>query len=105
MTKKTILEDINKVRIKIEKLIKLIKEKSETMNSITQSATASQVLDIDSRRNKRLSIGRTSDELHEYLDKFFPSLTRDNKRDLVQTVMKRESSFTHLEEMVFKLYH
>ena len=87
----------------IDFLDKLIKEKSETMNSIEQSTTTSQVL--DGRRNERLRIGRTSDELHEYLDKFFPSLTRDNKRDLVQTVMKRESSFTHLEEMVFKLYH
>jgi len=103
MTKKTILENINKVEIKIENLIKLIKEKLETMNSITQSATTSQVLD---RRNERLRIGRTADELHEYLDTFFPtSLTPDNKRELVQTVMMTESSYTHLEEMIFKLYH
>jgi hypothetical protein len=100
MTKKTILENINKVGIKIENLIKLIKEKLETMNSIT---TESQVLD---RRNERLRIGRTADELHEYLDTFFPtSLTPDNKRELVQTVMTTESSYTHLEEMIFKLYH
>lgn len=100
--KKTFLENINK----IENLIKLIKEKSETMNSITQSATASQVLDIDSRRNERLRIGRTANELHEYLEKFFPtSLTPDNKSELVQIVMTTESSFTHLEEMIFKLYH
>ena len=87
----------------IDFLDKLIKEKSETMNSIEQSTTTSQVL--DGRRNERLRIGRTSDELHEYLDKFFPSLTPDNKSELVQIVTTRESSFTHLEEMVFKLYH
>jgi len=76
------------------------------MNSITQSATASQVLDIDSRRNERLRIGRTADELHEYLDKFFPTwLTPANKKELVQIVTTTESSFTRLEEMVFKLYH
>jgi hypothetical protein len=100
MTKKTILENINEIRIKIEKLIKLIKEKSETMNSFSN-----QILDFESRRNERLRLGRTADDLLEYLDKFFPSLTPDNKRDLVTKVMKRESSFTHLEEMVFKLYH
>lgn len=74
------------------------------MNSIEQSTTASQVL--DGRRNERLRIGRTADELREYLDKFFPtSLTPDNKKELVQKVMTTESSFTCLEEMVFKLYH
>ena len=66
------------------------------------SSTTSQILD---RRNERLRIGRTADELREYLDKFFDSLTPDNKNELVQTVMITESSFTHLEEMVFKLYH
>jgi hypothetical protein len=75
------------------------------MNSITKSATSTQIIDINSRRNERLRIGRTADELREYLDKFFDSLTPDNKNDLVQTVMTTESSFTHLEEMVFKLYH
>jgi len=79
---------------------KLIKEKLETMNSIT-----SQILNVDSRRNERLRVGRTADELREYLDKFFNSLTPDNKNELVQTVMMTESSFTHLEEMVFKLFH
>jgi len=70
------------------------------MNSIT---TTSQVLD---KRNERLRIGRTANELREYLDKFVStSLTPDNKRELIQTVMTTESSFTHLEEMVFKLYH
>ena len=67
------------------------------MNSIT-----SQILD---KRNERLRVGRTADELREYLDKFFNSLAPDNKNELVQTVMTTESSFTHLEEMVFKLYH
>jgi hypothetical protein len=66
------------------------------------SSTPSQILD---RRNERLRIGRTADELREYLDKFFDSLTPANKNELVQTVMTTESSFTHLEEMVFKLYH
>jgi hypothetical protein len=99
MTKNTILENINE----IEFLYKLIKEDIRTMNSITQFATASQVL--DGRRNERLRIGRTADELREYLDKFFTSLTPDNKSELVQIVTTRESSFTHLEEMVFKLYH
>ena len=70
------------------------------MNSIT-----SQILNVDSRRNERLRVGRTADELREYLDKFFNSLTPDNKNELVQTVMMTESSFTHLEEMVFKLFH
>ena len=68
------------------------------MNSIT-----SQILNVDSRRNERLRVGRTADELREYLDKFFNSLTPDNKNELVQTEMMTESSFTHLEEMVFKL--
>jgi len=73
------------------------------MSSVTKFPTPSQILD---RRNERLRIGRTADELREYLDKFVStSLTPDNKRELVQTVMTTESSFTHLEEMVFKLYH
>lgn len=69
------------------------------------SSITSQILDVYSRRNERLRVGRTADELREYLDKFFDSLTPDNKNELVQTVMTTESSFTHLEEMVFKLYH
>ena len=53
--------------------IKLIKQKSETMNSISN-----QILDFESRRKERLRLGRTADELLEYLDKFFPSLLTTN---------------------------
>ena len=75
------------------------------MKSFTQSVT-SQVLDIDLRKNERLRIGRTPDELRQYADSLFPTLlTPDEKSKLVQTVMRTESSFTHLEEIVLKLYH
>jgi hypothetical protein len=57
-------------------------------------------------QEERLFIGRSADELRQYVDKFFPTvLTPDNKSELVEMVMKTESSFTHLEEMIFKLYH
>lgn len=77
------------------------------MNSITQSATSStQILDIDLRRNERLRVGRTSDELRQYVDKIFPtSLTPEEKNDLIQKAMTTEPSFTHLEELIFELYH
>lgn len=61
---------------------------------------------MKSNQVERLRIGRTAYELHQYVDKLFPTLlTPDNKSELVETVMKTESSFTHLEEMIFKLYH
>ena len=61
---------------------------------------------MKSNQVERLRIGRTAYELSQYVDKLFPTLlTPDNKNELVETVMKTESSFTHLEEMIFKLYH
>ena len=76
------------------------------MNSNTQSATSTQILDIDLRRNERLRVGRTSDELRQYVDKMFPtSLTPEEKNDLIQKAMTTEPSFTHLEELIFELYH
>ena len=76
------------------------------MSSNTQSATSTQILDIDLRRNERLRVGRTSDELRQYVDKMFPtSLTPEEKNDLIQKAMTTEPSFTHLEELIFELYH
>ena len=76
------------------------------MNSNIQSATSTQILDIDLRRNERLRVGRTSYELRQYVDKIFPtSLTPEEKNDLIQKAMTTESSFTHLEELIFELYH
>jgi hypothetical protein len=61
---------------------------------------------MKSNQVERLRTGRTAYELRQYVDKLFPILlTPDNKSELVETVMKTESSFTHLEEMIFKLYH
>ena len=72
------------------------------MKSNTESTTSS----IDLRRNERLRVGRTSDELRQYADKLFPILlTPEEKSDLVQKAMTTEPSFTHLEELIFKLYH
>jgi hypothetical protein len=58
------------------------------------------------RRNDRLRVGRTSDELRQYADELFPTLlTPEEKSDLVQKAMTTEPSFTHLEELIFELYH
>jgi hypothetical protein len=58
------------------------------------------------RREERLRKGRTSDELREYLDNFVTtSLSAEQKNELVKLTIKSESSFTHLEELVFNLYH
>ena len=76
------------------------------MKSITQSATSTQILDIDLRRNERLRVGRNAFELRQYVDKIFPTLlTPEEKSDLVQKAMTTEPSFTHLEELIFELYH
>jgi len=72
------------------------------MKSDTQATTSS----IDLRRNERLRVGRTSDELRQYADELFPTLlTPEEKSDLVQKAMTTEPSFTHLEELIFELYH
>ena len=74
------------------------------MKSNTQSTN--QIIDIELRRNERLRVGRTSDELRQYIDEFFPTvLTPEEKSDLVQKAMTTEPSFTHLEELIFELYH
>jgi len=71
------------------------------MKSNTQSTTS-----IELRRNDRLRVGRTSDELRQYADELFPTLlTPEEKSDLVQKAMTTEPSFTHLEELIFELYH
>ena len=58
------------------------------------------------RRNERLQIERTADELRQYLDKLYPTLlTPDQKSEVIKATMSSESSFTHLEELVFKIYH
>ena len=77
------------------------------MKSITQSATSSsQILDIDLRRNERLRVGRNVSELRQYVEEKFPNLlTPEEKSDLVQKAMTTEPSFTHLEELIFELYH
>lgn len=77
------------------------------MKSITQSATSSsQILDIDLRRNERLRVGRNVSELRQYVEEKFPNLlTPEEKSDLVQKAMTTETSFTHLEELIFELYH
>jgi hypothetical protein len=50
--------------------------------------------------------GRTLDELREYLDNFVnTSLSAEQKNELVQLTINSESSFTHLEELFFKLHH
>ncbi len=69
-------------------------------------SNTSQILDIDLRRNERLRVGRASDELRKYVDELFPTLlTHEEKSDLVQKAMTTEPSFTHLEELIFELYH
>ena len=76
------------------------------MKSITQSATSTQILDIDLRRNERLRVGRNASELRQYVEEKFPNLlTPEEKSDLVQKAMTTETSFTHLEELIFELYH
>ena len=75
------------------------------MKSFTQSVT-SQFLDIDLRRNERLRVGRNVSELRQYVEEKFPNLlTPEEKSDLVQKAMTTETSFTHLEELIFELYH
>jgi hypothetical protein len=60
----------------------------------------------EERREERLRKGRTLDELREYLDNFVnTSLSAEQKNELVQLTINSESSFTHLEELVFNLYH
>ena len=74
------------------------------MKSNAQSTN--QILDIELRRNERLRVGRTSHELRQYIDEFFPTvLTPEERSDLVQKAMTSERSFTHLEELIFELYH
>lgn len=60
----------------------------------------------EERQEERLRKGRGSDELREYLDNLYPTvLSAEEKNELVQLSIKSESSFTHLEELVFNLYH
>jgi hypothetical protein len=55
---------------------------------------------------ERLQIERTADELRQYLDKLYPTLlTPDQKSEVIKSTMSSESSFTHLEQLVFELYH
>lgn len=69
-------------------------------------SNTNQILDIDLRRNKRLRVGRTSDELRRYVDELFPTvLTPEEKSDLIQKAMTTEPSFTNLEKLIFELYH
>jgi len=57
-------------------------------------------------QEERLRKGRGSDELRKYLDNFYPTvLSAEQRNELVQLTIKSESSFTHLEELVFNLYH
>jgi hypothetical protein len=72
------------------------------MKSNTESTSSS----IELRRNERLRVGRTSDELRKYVDEFFPTVLNSEQRsDLVQIAMTTESSFTNLEQLIFELYH
>ena len=60
----------------------------------------------EERQEERLRKGRGLDELREYLDILYPTvLSVEEKNELVQLTIKSESSFTHLEELVFNLYH
>ena len=60
----------------------------------------------EERQEERLRKGRGLDELREYLDILYPTvLSVEEKNELVQLTIKSESSFTHLEERVFNLYH
>jgi hypothetical protein len=72
------------------------------MKSNTESTTSS----IELRRNERLRVGRTSDELRRYVDDLFSTvLTPEEKSDLIQKAMTTEPSFTNLEQLIFELYH
>lgn len=72
------------------------------MKSNTESTTSS----IELKRNERLRVGRTSDELRRYVDELFPTvLTPEEKSDLIQKAMTTEPSFTNLEQLIFELYH
>jgi hypothetical protein len=72
------------------------------MKSNTESTTSS----IELRRNERLRVGRTSDELRRYVDDLFTTvLTPEEKSDLIQKAMTTEPSFTNLEQLIFELYH
>jgi len=60
----------------------------------------------EERQEERLRKGRGLDELREYLDILYPTvLSVEEKNELVQLTIKSESSFTHLEELVFNLHH
>jgi hypothetical protein len=60
----------------------------------------------ESRQNERLQIERTPYELRQYLDKLYPTLlTPEQKSKVIKAAMSSESSFTHVEELVFEFYH